>query len=260
MTERSRGRLSRLSRLHGWLGAFCVAFVVILSVTGIALNHTSDFGLDNRHIQASWLLDWYGLDAPAPGPSFEVTGSLISQLGERLYLGSEEIAQDIHDLVGAVRAQSLVVVGMTDEILVSTPHGELVERLDVASLLPGELIALGTLGSSLILEIDGALYETDENLLTISPCPEIRRYEVAWSAPSLMPRELLAELQQQYRGTGVTLERLLLDIHSGKILSRAGPLLLDAVGVLLLVLSFLGLYTWIVRVRRDAAARKTRPD
>jgi uncharacterized iron-regulated membrane protein len=43
------------------------------------------------------------------------------------------------------------------------------------------------------------------------------------------------------------LERLLLDLHSGKILARVGPVLMDAVGVTLIVLSLLGLSMWFRR-------------
>jgi len=40
---------------------------------------------------------------------------------------------------------------------------------------------------------------------------------------------------------------VILDLHSGKILTRVGPILMDAVGIILIALSVIGLFMWAGR-------------
>ncbi|HSN52770.1 MAG TPA: PepSY-associated TM helix domain-containing protein, partial [Woeseiaceae bacterium] len=55
-----------------------------------------------------------------------------------------------------------------------------------------------------------------------------------------------------YRGRGVTVERVLDDLHSGRIFARAGTLVMDAVAVFMIVLSLSGFVLWLQRGRREA--------
>ena len=70
----SRSEVTRmqrvLGRLHRWLGLGSIAFVLLLSTTGIVLNHKDDFRLDRMYLSSSWLLDWYGVESPAAEASF----------------------------------------------------------------------------------------------------------------------------------------------------------------------------------------------
>ena len=60
----------------------------------------------------------------------------------------------------------------------------------------------------------------------------------------------MESLKSAWRGRGVTVERLLLDLHSGRIFSAAGPLLMDLVAVFLILLSVSGIILSKVRNRR----------
>ena len=59
-------------------------------------------------------------------------------------------------------------------------------------------------------------------------------------------------LRAQYRGRGLTVERVLADVHSGRIFARAGTLIMDAVAVFMIVLSLSGFVLWIQHSRREA--------
>ena len=53
------------------------------------------------------------------------------------------------------------------------------------------------------------------------------------------------------RGHSISWERLLLDMHSGRIATRAGTFLVDLAGILLLFLAITGLTIWFKRLRRN---------
>ena len=73
---------------------------------------------------------------------------------------------------------------------------------------------------------------------------------------------LRPELEEAYRGTGLTLERVLLDIHAGRIPGATGVFLVDAAALLFLVLAISGLWLWarhLVNARRHRRSRQPHP-
>lgn len=233
-----------LSRTHRWLGAGSVVFVLLLSITGIALNHAGDLSLDRHYIRSPWLLEWYGVVVPPTEASFTAASHRISLIGERLYYDDNELTAGIPALVGAVSMPSFTAIATPTEVLLVTRDGTLVERVDTQAFLPGEVTAIGVAGAVLLLRGDDYLYESDENLLTFNPCLDYDAADIQWPVPTAIPQDQLEILLGLYRGRGLSLERVILDLHSGKILTRAGPVLMDAVGVILIALSVIGLLMW----------------
>ena len=233
-----------LSRWHRWFGVGSIVFILLLSVTGIALNHSDDMNLDGRYLRSPWLLEWYGIEVPAPDSSFVAAPHRVTLIGERLYYDDSELMSGISTLVGMVSTPSFVAIASSNELLLVTPGGALVERVDTQAFLPASVEAIGIAGETMVLRSGDELYRTDEDLLTFSPCHALDVGEIQWSASSTVSPADLTVLQQLYRGRGLSLERLLLDLHSGKIFARIGPVVMDAVGVTLIVLSLLGLSIW----------------
>ncbi|MDP4879953.1 MAG: PepSY domain-containing protein, partial [Opitutales bacterium] len=48
---------------HRWMGFASALFLLVLSVTGLLLNHTERLGLDDITIRNSMILDRYGMAA-----------------------------------------------------------------------------------------------------------------------------------------------------------------------------------------------------
>jgi len=234
-------------RLHRWLGLGALIFVLILSFTGIALNHSTQWSLDRRFIGSEWLLRVYGIDAPAPSASFEAGGHTVALLGERLYFDELELVAGVTQLVGAIATTSQVLIGTTSSLLLVASDGRLIEQVAVAGLLPGALDGLGRIGEAIALRAGPGLFVTDPDLLQIEPWQGGDESAVDWAVSMPLDPARLDGLQQLYRGRGLTLERLLLDLHSGRIAGSVGRLLLDAAGVALIALSMLGLALWLNR-------------
>ena len=236
-----------LPRVHRWFGLGSVVFVLLLSVTGIALNHAGELSLDRHYLRSPWLLEWYGIVVPPPEASFTAAAHRVSLIGERLYYDNYELTDGVRTLVGAVSTPSFIAIATPTDVLLVAPDGTLVERIDTEAFLPGDVTAIGVAGAVLLLRSGDYLYETDENLLTFSPCLEFEIADIQWPVPSVIPQEQLAILQGLYRGRGLSLERVILDLHSGKILTRVGPILMDAAGIILIALSVIGLFMWAGR-------------
>mgnify|MGYP001548171227 CR=1 FL=1 len=70
------------------------------------------------------------------------------------------------------------------------------------------------------------------------------------AAAEAFPDTLRASVQHRLIGEPLTLERVLLDVHSGRILGAAGVWLADLVGLLLLVIAVSGCYVWLSKPGR----------
>jgi hypothetical protein len=241
-----------LRRVHRWLGLWAALFVLLLSVTGIALNHGSDWGLDRRHVSSSWVAAMLGVRAPEPTASFVSDGHRVTQLGRRLYLDATEVAWESDPVItGLVALEALTVVAMADGVLVLTNEGEVVERIDLGATLPGPVMAIGRANGLPVIKSGGALYLADADVTAFRPWPDGSETAVSWSSASPPPASELAVLEELYRGRAVTVERLLLEIHSGRILGAAGPLLLDLLAILLVALSVSGIFVWLLSGRSN---------
>jgi hypothetical protein len=242
--NRAAAKRSWVRRLHRWLGITALAFVLLLATTGIALNHGDAWRLDERYLDWGWVLAAYGMNAPAPDASFADGGHRATLLGGRLYFNGVEIARDVASLAGVVYAGEIVVVAVDTEAFLLTPDGALVERMALDGRLSAAIEALGRAGQRVVLSSGGKLWRFDAALANVEPWPESAAADVRWSAATPVAADQLAAIRDLYRGRGVSVERLLADLHSGRIFTRLGALVMDAVGVLLILLALTGLVLW----------------
>lgn len=241
-----------LRRGHRWVGVVLVVFVLLLAASGIALNHASEWGLGGRHLDWPWLLDAYGIEAPAPTASFADGGLRATLLGERLFLDDDEIAEGVAGLAGIATLDPLVLVGARDTLYVLTTAGELVEAIDAAAGMPGPIDRVGRDGGRAVVESGGKLYRSDPDVTRFEHWDAVPRDGLWWSAATPPGAAELEVLQTLYRGRGVTVERVLADVHSGRIFARAGTLVMDAVAGFMIVLSLSGFVLWLQHSRREA--------
>ena len=240
----------RLRRFHRWVGVGIFVFVLYLALTGIVLNHAVDLGLDRRQVAWSWVLDAYGIEAPAPAASFTDSGRRVTLLGERLFLDGIDTERTAKGLAGLVVLEPLVLIGAGHVAHVLTTDGDYVEGLDLRGQLPGPIDRVGRSAAGPVIESGGLLNVLDADMTAVAPW-EGKPGDITWSRASQPDAAELAALQSAWRGRGITLERLLLDLHSGRIFAAAGPLLMDLIAVLMIVLSVTGLVMSRKRNRRN---------
>ena len=223
------------------MGVSLLAFVLFLATTGITLNHSSDFGLDRRYVSWSWLLDAYGIEAPPTSGSFADREHRATLLGDRLFLNGRDTDQRIAALSGIVVRDPLILVAGEHSAQIFTVDGDAVEIIDLSSTLPGAIERVGTAGPYAVIQSAGVLLRSDADFSVFEPWSASDEQAIAWSVATPPDAAELAALNAVWRGRGVTVERALLDLHSGRIFSVAGTLLMDFVAVCLVVLSLSGL-------------------
>jgi hypothetical protein len=226
---------------HRWLGIACALLVLWLSVTGILLNHGSALGFDRKYAHAPWLLRAYGITPQAPARGFPVAGHWISQIGEQLFLDAKPVAQLRGTLIGVATLPGIILIAASDTAVLLTREGELIESLG-REALPGTMLAVGNTGQHLLIRTADGIYASGAELISFEPYPG------QWPATSSPAQALPVEVAQGIvaAGGGIKLsqERVLADLHSGRLFGRYGPLVMDLAAVGFMILALTGVWLW----------------
>ncbi len=239
--RRNASRVGGVYLWHRRLGLAAGALVLVLVATGLALNHGAALALKDLRVTNDWVLSFYRPEPKTPPVSYPAGGAWLTWLEGGLYLDGRPIAEGTAAPKGALALGDLIAVGTGDELLLFTLRGKLVERLSDAGL-PGPIEAMGrSRDGQVVLQTPRGRFSSDADFSTW----RTTETDAAWSSPAAAPQAVRNEVLAAYRGRGVPLERLLLDIHTGRIVGPWGPYLMDAAALCLLVLLGTGIYNWL---------------
>ena len=109
--------------------------------------------------------------------------------------------------------------------------------------LPAEIFRMGWRENDIYIDTHRGVFSADPNFLVWSQAD----HAPVWTETSTIPRAIESDILRVYRGRGLPWERVVLDIHSGRIVGRWGPYLMDGAALVLLILVVSGLYNWVIR-------------
>lgn len=242
-----RDRLRSLYLWHRYAGLTVALLALHLAVTGILLNHAHDLGFDRHYLDSDWLLDLYGVEAP-PATGYRIGAHWYSSLGTQLYRDAQLLEAEAGPVVGAISQDGIVAVATPDTVLLLTPNGETVDRLATPAPATGLVAAAG---KAVLITRQGR-FAADPGFLGFTPSSQT----VDAAAPQTPPAALRRQLERRYRGHLITEERFLRDLHSGRLLTHAGPWLVDLAGVLLCLLALSGIRVWWQRRKQRQLHRQ----
>jgi hypothetical protein len=251
MSGREHGAASRRAggagalRWHRWVGLGVAAVAMVLAGTGMALQHAEHLGLRRRAIGAKWLLHWHGMEPAGTAVAYRAGEAWVGGLDGVAVVaapgGEAPALTSFGPLVGAVQAGGLLAAATPEELALLTAEGRVVERPGRAARPPGPIEALGGSGGRLVVRTPVGIYSTDTSLAAWRP--EAPDGAAQWSEPAPVPRELKEALVAAWRGQGITLHRLVLDVHTGRFFGPAGPWVADAAAAGLLFLAATGVWS-----------------
>ncbi len=237
---------------HRRIGLAAIVLVVVLALTGILLNHTERFKLDSTYVDSPLLMSWYGLEPDSDPVSYGANGHRITQWGQQLFFDDHALGRHEQQLKGAIKAEQFIVAAFDREVLLIAFDGELIERIPTGSGL-GNTERLGLkYRRPVIATASGLFYMADEHIIDWDI---IMNEDIAWSQPVELNAEQLEALHIAFRGKGLSLERVILDLHSGRLFGEYGVLLMDAAALALLWLSGSGFWVWNSRMRKQRRKR-----
>jgi hypothetical protein len=234
-----------LRRWHARIGFTAMLFFLLLAVTGVIANHGAELGLDTKRVHSAWLARWYGIAAEPPHAAFRSRSHELVAANGRWLFDARPAGDELPDAVGLVEIGDVLVVASQASLYLLRADGRLIDRLEGKALPGGPIESVGSAGAELVLRTPAGVFASADILTWRSA--SARR--VAWSAPV----DLSAAERAAYGealAPGITAQRLLLDLHSGRIAGRFGPLAVDLIALVLVVLATSGAWLFLAHRRR----------
>jgi hypothetical protein len=235
---------------HRRLGLSTFVVLIFLAISGFALNHSPGLKLNQINLSTNWLLSWYGFEVPA-AEGFEVRESWFYNDGnKRLLVDGNSIAPCTAPLSAVAQTANSVFARCADGLILLTADGEFVEQFRPIDGLPANTKTVATIANRVYLITDSATVEFNPESLAlisvdIATLSETLVDSQLASAP--LPKSLQKQLKEQASGPSISLETLILDLHSGRFFGQFGVLFIDLIGLLVCILSITGLMAWIKR-------------
>ena len=248
--------LKLLLSWHHRAGLLSAFFILFLAITGIMLNHSASLGLSERPLESKWLLKRYGIENPQ-ALGVETIAGWVAQLDHsRIYLNTLDIGSCNSPLVGAVVHKKAVIAACQNALIMTTLSGELIEKISVAQGLPSLVssIAVSQNGKLLLDTTHGAV-TADLLAMKFAPRDQASAETIQWRTMTSLPVYLENQLAQLHKGSEISLERVILDIHSGRFFGSWGPWIIDIIAAVFTFLALSGCIVWTRRIRRSKRPR-----
>ena len=217
--------------------------MILVTLSGLALNHTGDLELDRYYPQSSLLLWPYE-------STIEVRQGISTEDGW-LYVSDQQVLLDSEilgeclQLIGFANTDSEMLLVCEEQWLLLSADWSLLELMDPAFFQLEHIKAVGTVEQGFAVQVDSGLWyglalETYTALLLSNGASISVQYEL-----SSLPLSI-----ESSRNKTISWQRLLLDMHSGRWLGKYGIWLVDIAAVILLFLALSGFWMWFSKTRK----------
>ncbi len=234
----------RMRSLHRGMGVAVALFVLMLAITGVMLNHSSDFELDEQSLTWEWLLTHYGINNVSPDAVYLLDTHVISQFEQQVFVDATPVAEIQQTILGGVSLEDLLVLATKDALILLTPEGEFIEKMGASAGVPQDIQNIGWFHGEPVIQTRQGIWRSD---FMLDKWEKVSLQGVGWSVPQRMPESVEKELAMYFHGKGISVERFVLDLHNGRLLEKYGIWLLDILAGLLIVLSLTGIWIWLRR-------------
>lgn len=246
--------IKHLREWHRKLGIIAAFFIIFLSLSGVALNHTTTLSLAHQAISQPWLLDHYGISPPTDVRFYQQNSQHNSDnlhiTNNLIWLNNKLLMESSSDLVAAIFISSaqdpesqIILIANRNQLSLFNLQGDLIDQLGENFGVPSNIIAMHVHELDVVVKTESGYFTSNTDFLDWQEVTFVK--EPLWIKPTEVSDRLKATAELAYRSRFLTLERIILDAHSGRIFGLFGVLFMDVVAILLVLLSLSGLYIWL---------------
>lgn len=235
-------KLKKIVDLHRYVGLGICIFLVHLAITGIFLNHSIGLRLDKTFITWPWLLNQYNLTVPEPANIFTIGKNNFSTIDGEVFFNDKPIFLAEEDLLGVSQNQDTFILASSSTITMISNEGYIINKENV---LPFTVKNIGIFGDEIVINDSEDKIWSSESINGVWELTENRA--VQWSMEGSITPINHEKIRKYFVGDGVSLEQVILDFHSGAIFQKAGKLFFDIISILLIILSFTGIWLWTIK-------------
>jgi hypothetical protein len=226
--------------------------VVMLALTGWALNHTGTLRLADRNISIGWLVDWYGIGDPSTVDVYIAGTQRLAWVDGNLYLDDSLLAESIEQPVGIVADAGLVYVFTPVTLTIFGVGGVQVEHVYLDTAI--QRVSPVTDGAVILATTRGPLRM---ELRSLEMSEAVGTY-LTWLKPLNLQDKDFVYWAAVHKSRLISVERFLLDLHSGRLFGRGGVWIMDAFALAFLILAVTGIIAWIKGNDQATGRRRAR--
>ena len=157
--------IRHLREWHRRLGIMAAFFLIFLSISGIALNHTEGLKLSKIKITNQFLLNYYGIKPPQNIRFYQN----ISITDNQVWLNDNLLIESDQAVITSGKFGQFYFVLSKDQLSLFTEQGEMVEQITPIMGLPEAISNVSITGNQLVVNTADGYLQTDENFLDWTP-------------------------------------------------------------------------------------------
>ena len=193
-------------KIHRFLGILLVFFVLVLSITGSLLQHSEIFNIRQNYASSTFAKNIYNIK-PCQISSFKKETIWLSICNNDLYFNDRKIASNVSSVSSIVKENSNYNVMYGNHILLINEDSEILGKEHVENLSDGK-----------------------KNIIF---------------KKNILDSKLKKIIEDKSISKTITYERIIVDIHTGRIFGLFGVTLVDLVTLGIIILSLTGTYSWL---------------
>ena len=235
-------KLKKIVDLHRYIGLGICIFLVHLALTGIFLNHSIGLRLDKTFVTWPWLLNQYNLSVPEPTNIFTIGKNNFSIIDGEVFFNDKPIFMAEEELLGVSQNRDTFILASSSTITLISKEGYIINQDNV---LPFIIKNIGIYGDEVVINDSEDKMWSSESINGVWKLTE--NMTVQWSKEGSITPANQEKIRKYYVGDGISLEQVILDFHSGAIFQKAGKIFFDIISILLIILSFTGIWLWTIK-------------
>jgi hypothetical protein len=237
LRKKNNRQLPRLFyRWHRRIGASAALFLVWIVISGWLLNHSDGLQLAQNEIHSPALAHWYNLNYQNPTQSFTHSQHWLINSDATLLLDGKKINVPFTNAIGLAAHEKLIAIANAHEVLLLDEQQTIIDKLSDSSLPINNMIHIGSGCSGIVVGDSQHNFSTSDGL-NWQACNE----PIVWSQTEKLNAQQLSQVEPQIVPS-ISVEKLIVDLHTGRFFGRFGAYVVDAVGLCLLLLALSGLW------------------
>ena len=221
----------KLRKLHKYLGFAFSLFILHLTVTGILLIYPKTFNIEDTYISNFFILKKYNMDTYREVYGLNDIEDEIVIIKNNIYINSkfvDKFKDDIISILYQKKKNEIIILSKSTIgiYFFENIDGEL-EINDIISLENTKKIKYLGLNLSddiVFLKNDNEYYSFDDNYLL--KLANVKDKNIKWSNISKIDKELAKYYLNIHQGKGVSLTRILTELHNGRFFGSIFTLVL----------------------------------
>jgi hypothetical protein len=228
------------------MGILVLLFLLLLTITGVLINHSHEFGLDKKPVKSSVLLDYYQIKAPKTiwyvSPEFYAVEN-------QLWINDQKVISTERVFISLLTWHQFYIAATDAQLFIFNQMGQMVDQLNIPLMFSDKLQQICHHQSQLIAVLEQQTVVSDEMLLDWQPIEQKLDAECAKPSPLDENQDIKQQIVTQYRSSFLSAEQVIQDIHSWRILGHWGKWLLDIIALIIILMSISGGYLWLRHYR-----------